>query len=83
MTRDDENARNHGYEKPEDVGSVLDIPRISGDAGLECPNCGCKQTYHIMVMVENRLLKGGKGVGNYIGCPACPYASPMMTTAIK
>ena len=80
MTRDDKNARNHGYEL---TGSVLDIPRISGDAGLECPNCGCKQPYHIMVMVENRLLKGGKGVGNYIGCPACPFASPMMTTAIK
>lgn len=44
-----------------------------------CPHCGCKSIMQITLEVEQPLLKGGKGTGTYFGCPACPWASPMMT----
>jgi hypothetical protein len=46
-----------------------------------CPNCGCGTLSMIQVKVEDARLKGGKGIGNYVGCPACPWASPMMMAA--
>ncbi len=42
-----------------------------------CPNCGCKEMMEITVEADQELLKGGKGTGYYLGCPACPFASPM------
>jgi len=47
-----------------------------------CPNCGA-QLCAVTVLVEQRLLKGGKGMANYLGCPACQFASPAMVVAIK
>ena len=47
----------------------------------ECPNCGCEQLMEIKVTVRQELIKGGEGVGTYIGCPACPFASPMMVVS--
>lgn len=41
-----------------------------------CPNCGC-QLMEVRVPVKSELLRGGRGVGIYLGCPACPWASPM------
>ena len=44
------------------------------------PNCGasvCK----VSVEVEHPLLKGGRGVTTYFGCPACPFASPAVAVA--
>lgn len=62
---------------------VRGIPRVKGavDDMPPCPHCGCKTLYHIEVDVECNLLRGGKGVGTYLGCPACPFASPMMMIA--
>ena len=47
----------------------------------ECPNCSCKEIMRIEVDVRNRRLRGGTGLGYYIGCPACPWASPMMSVS--
>jgi hypothetical protein len=47
-----------------------------------CPNCGCKELMMIEVAVDQPLLKSGSGKGTYLGCPACPYASPMMIIGI-
>jgi hypothetical protein len=34
----------------------------------------------ITVDMEGGILKGGKGRGVYMGCPACPFASPAVTS---
>jgi DNA-directed RNA polymerase subunit RPC12/RpoP len=54
---------------------------IEDQDGLVCPNCGCAQLMKVTVEADQKLLKGGKGIGTYIGCPACPFASPMMIVA--
>jgi hypothetical protein len=74
-----ESVRDHGYgDSPEVVG----VPRVVQKVLLSaCPNCGCETVYLIEVHVKNERLKGGEGVGNYVGCPACPWASPMMSRA--
>lgn len=43
-----------------------------------CPHCGCDTLYEIEVECRHPLLAGGEGLGHYVGCPACPFASPMM-----
>lgn len=45
-----------------------------------CPNCGAKLCA-IKIKVSHPLVTGGKGTANYLGCPACPYASPAMIAA--
>lgn len=47
-----------------------------------CPNCGCK-AMEVSLKVEQKLLVGGRGEGVYFGCPACPWASPMVVTSEK
>lgn len=75
------NLRDHGYgDSPKTQGT----PRVLGDGPAPCPNCGCA-TYMIEVPVTApRMLRvpdGSRAVGVYTGCPACPWASPMITTA--
>ena len=35
----------------------------------------------VSVPVKHPLLKGGEGTSTYLGCPACPFASPAVMTA--
>lgn len=83
--------RNHGLAKPPPVKGA---PKVAGKAegSPPCPNCGCETLFFIEVELDptsdsemTRLLKKPEGpyriVGNYIGCPACPWASPMMASA--
>jgi len=46
-----------------------------------CPNCGCLEVMEVTVPVSMDILAGGKGLGKYLGCPACPWASPMIAMA--
>ena len=70
--------RNYGLpdSNPVSVPVAAEGPKELCESG--CPNCGCKQIMEIKVKVEQNLIKGGKGIGTYFGCPACPWASPMM-----
>jgi len=75
--------REHGLpESP-----LPDAPPVAKLAGPidgvepECPNCGCVSVHEITVQMTNPLLTAGKGVGRYLGCPACPWASPMVTVS--
>lgn len=43
--------------------------------GTVCPNCGA-DLCEVKVPIKMALLKGGEGTANYLGCPACPFASP-------
>lgn len=56
-------------------------PKVMGnmECGEGCPNCGCETIYIIEVEVESASGMG-PGVGKYVGCPACPWASPCVTT---
>lgn len=60
------------------------IPRFKEFAGPEvpaCPHCGCFSVAVIQVDVIDRRLTTGRGVGTYLGCPACPWAGPMACVA--
>lgn len=48
-----------------------------------CPHCKCATLYDIEVVITGHplLASGGNGVGRYIGCPACPFATPMLMVA--
>jgi len=51
----------------------------AGEDAPPCPNCGGK-VCAVTVEVSNALLMGSKGLCRYFGCPACPWASPAVTT---
>jgi len=76
--------RDYGYgDSPE----PLEPPEIkSGPLDESCPNCEGKTLFMLEVTVKNIPLMAGmlgskEGVGVYMGCAACPFASPMMTRA--
>ena len=70
--------RNYGLPNGKPIGTPKAKP-LEGKAGEEnCPNCGCDTSMEIRVEMEQEMLKGGKGTGIYVGCPACPFASPCM-----
>ena len=77
----------HGLNKdckPEGVPKATPLSSATKVAPVEvseCPNCKCAELMHIEVEVSNPILSGGGGTGYYIGCPACPYASPMLAVA--
>jgi hypothetical protein len=81
------NSRDYGLNADcEPKGAPKAIPlsettRVAPIDILECPNCKCTDLMEIQVEVSNPVLSGGGGVGYYIGCPACPYASPMLAVA--
>jgi hypothetical protein len=75
--------REYGLGRPDEF--VRSIPRVTGKAeGLPpCPKCGCDTLYEIEIDVQHPLLSSvdGWGIGLYTGCPACPFATPMMMIA--
>lgn len=64
---------------------------VEGSAKIEhqvknetCPHC---KSRGLMFLIRVELkdfpsLKGGSGFGLYVGCAACPFASPMMITPV-
>ena len=75
------NPRDYGLSNSE----VTNTPKVVEElpSTMECPHCGCKNLYLISVDIENDKLKGtGVGKGSYAGCPACPWASPMVCMAV-
>lgn len=64
---------------------VQGVPRVTGVAnmGRPCPHCGCETLYDIVVSLVSPLLSTGYGIGQYVGCPACPFASPMLCIACR
>jgi hypothetical protein len=54
---------------------------VAPTAVVDCPNCGCKELMEIELEVDNRILTSGAGTAFYVGCPACPWASPMLAVA--
>lgn len=66
------------------VGAPKVVEHLPRGVPAPCPRCGCSSLSQIEVQVEDQPgLKDGKGTGHYIGCPACPWASPMVTIGSK
>jgi hypothetical protein len=79
---DKKNLRDHGLAssgEPSGTPTWVKAEPIGGH-DPECPNCGA-WLCDVQVPMKNPLLKGGEGTARYLGCPACPWASPAMTTA--
>ena len=70
--------REHGLDPSDRF--VLGPPRVLSESDMSpCPHCQCATLYEIVVRVKHPLLAGaGYGTGRYVGCPACPFASPML-----
>ena len=68
--------RDYGLPNCEVIGAPTAVaPDLPVSA---CPMCGCKEVMIVTAQVTQKLVKGGKGTGTYLGCPACPWASPMV-----
>jgi hypothetical protein len=74
-TFDGANLRSYGLPDSEVEG----VPVAKQATAGPCPNCGCEELMEVKVtVVRQALLRSGTGTGTYLGCPACPFASPMM-----
>jgi hypothetical protein len=79
------NPRDYGFG---DAPKVVGVPVIGEKLSAKCPHCGCVGLFAVEVEVANPspLLKRPewphKVVGRYMGCAACPWASPMMTSVV-
>ena len=87
MTR---NIRDYGlgnYQKlivgrPHFVKIMTHIP--NDDIPWECPNCRLDTVAEIEVVLKDvPMLSEEYGIGSYLGCPACPFAAPMIVHAVK
>ena len=77
--------RDHGLgqygtpDGPPVVEELLTEP-LRGERPV-CPACGCEALASIVVRLKEITFPGVPpghvGVGRYLGCPACPWASPM------
>ena len=76
------NLRDYGLAQFGDTQEPLEKPHVTAHIDDSCPNCGCTPIYEITLRVKSAMLRGGEGVCKYIGCAACPWASPAMTTAL-
>lgn len=61
--------------------TVTGPPSIKGKLEESCPRCKGVTLFQIEVPVKDARLKGGKGIGLYVGCAACGYASPLIARA--
>ena len=72
------------YKGLADPTGVFGRPKASKpEEDIGCPECGCEEVMLIEVIVAHDLLRTPKGKGIYMGCPACPWASPMAITAME
>ena len=74
------NIRDHGYGPSPEPDGPAEITRTVDE---KCPNCQSKTLFMLRIKLKDegsaQLLKGTRSpAGEYIGCAACPYASPMV-----
>jgi hypothetical protein len=82
-------VRDHGLGPPSTptgkptATPIPDDVRVSLEQEGGCPNCGGTNTiFQISVAAEHPLLKSS-GTCKYLGCAACPWASPAITVINK
>ena len=74
-----QDLRDYGLKLPQHkiVGSPAWVRKEPEEL---CPNCGAGVAV-IKVRIEMAVLTEGVGTGTYDGCPACPWASPMLVVS--
>lgn len=80
MTND---VRKYGLGETKVSGAPRVTQTLEKGTGVFCPNCGCETLFEIEVDVESAGPLEIAGAGKYIGCPACPWASPCITVDCK
>jgi len=75
--------RNYGLPESDVLSKPVAKPVQSGGAFVQCPNCGCEQMMEITLQVKQDLIASTTSTGTYVGCPACPFASPMVVIGNK
>ena len=50
------------------------------DPEAVCPHCGCTSIHQVTVRMKTPRMRTGEGICRYLGCPACPWASPAVIT---
>lgn len=76
-------SRRHYFDNaptPEPIGK----PTWARDPSLPpCPHCGAECVVVTVAVRPPPMLRApsGHAVTRYVGCPACPFASPAVTTA--
>ena len=78
-----DNIRDYGLPDSSPTSRPIASPAPENIRERGCPHCGCKELMNIGLEVEQPLLKNGKGNGTYLGCPACPFASPMIIVSSR
>lgn len=85
--RDDRRRYAELAEPPAIVGAPRAVDVTNGDsfahvtsANKGCPYCKCVRVFKILVDLEGDDDEA-QGLGIYLGCPACPWASRMMIVA--
>jgi len=76
------NPRNYGGISVQKHGTPRVTKFFAAGEGAPCPYCGCLCLAQCEVDVEDARLTTGYGKGSYMGCPACPWASPMVTMSV-
>lgn len=70
--------RNYGYGNPDPKDYMQGPPRVlEWHEHVICPNCKCAVAL-IQFIVNDYPGHSGPGVGTYLGCPACTWASPCL-----
>ncbi len=84
----DYTERDHGYgtsPDPTGVPIIEDFDGTGSNAPVVCPNCKAERLFSVAVAVEAppmlRVPDGSEAISHYIGCAACPWASPAMISA--
>jgi len=82
-----QSLRDHGLSECRPIGVPKAKKLGSGSNptpsdAVKCPNCGCVEIMQIEVQISNSMLRGNGGMGYYLGCPACPWASKMMAVSM-
>jgi hypothetical protein len=73
------NPRDHGGVSVQQHGTPRVTALLEEGKGPACPYCGCLRLAMCEVDVVDSRLTQGHGTGTYMGCPACPWAGPMVT----
>ena len=79
VSDDPRTLRDHGLHPG---GTPLERPTWRPAPEMpNCPNCDA-DVAEVKLLMENEFVKGGTGMGTYYGCPACPWASPVIVVTL-
>lgn len=69
--------------RPEGPPRIKGLLTEVGGSEAICPHCDCRSLADVEVSLVDVQAPGmpSRATGAYLGCPACPWASPMVIVA--